>query len=82
MILAAKYAKRIYPGGGLLHPALLVNGRVAGRWKVKRHRDKLEVIVEPFEALITDVRRSLEEEVEDLGHFLGAEATLKVMAPG
>ena len=82
MIVAARYAKRIYPGGGLLHPALLVNGRVAGRWKVKHHRDNMEVIVEPFETLIADVRRPLEAEVEDVGHFPGAEATLKVMTPG
>jgi hypothetical protein len=79
MVLAAKYAKRIYPGGGLLRPALLVDGRATGTWKVKRHRDSIEVIVEPFEDLTEDVRRRLDVEVEDLAHFLGAKAMLNVM---
>lgn len=81
MVLAAKYAKRIFPGGGMLRPALLVNGRATGTWKIKRHQDGIEVIVEPFEGLTADVRRGLEAEVEDLAHFQSAEATLKVMAP-
>jgi len=79
MVLAAKYAKRIFPGGGLLRPALLVNGRVTGTWKVNRHRDSIEVIVEPFEDLTADVRQGLEAEVEDLAHFQSVEAILKVM---
>ena len=81
MVLAAKYAKRIFPGGGLLCPVLLVNGRATGTWKVKRHRDSIEVIVEPFEDLMADMRRGLEAEVEDLAHFQSVEAILKVMTP-
>ena len=81
MVLAAKYSKRIYPGGGLLRPVLLVNGRATGTWKVKRHQDSIEVIVEPFEDLTADMRRGLEAEVEDLAHFQSVEAILKVMTP-
>jgi hypothetical protein len=79
MVLAAKHAKRIHPGGGLLRPALLVDGRATGTWKVKRHRDSIEVIVEPFEDLTEDMWRRLDAEVEDLAHFLGAKAMLNVM---
>src|SRR5207248_674839 len=30
------YAKRIHPGGGLLHPALLAGGQAAGTWRLQR----------------------------------------------
>ncbi len=79
LALAPKHAKRIHPGGGLLHPALLVDGRAIGTWNVKRHRAHLEVSVEPFEALTVDVQRGLEVDLTDLAHFLGAEAKLNVM---
>ncbi len=75
-IVAARYAKRIYPGGGLLHPALLVDGQVVGAWQITRRRGRAEVAVEPFEDLGAEVRRELQADVEDLAHFLGAEPIL------
>jgi len=81
-ILAPEHAKRIFPGGGLLRPALLVDGRVRGAWRVNRRRAGIDVIVKPFEDLGADVRLGLEAEVLDLAHFLGAPATLMVMTAG
>jgi hypothetical protein len=80
-VLAPEHAKRITPGGGLLRPALLVDGRVQGTWRVKRLRDGVSVIVEPFERLTEAVHREIEVEVQDLAHFLGAVAALKMIAP-
>jgi hypothetical protein len=74
------YARRVFPGGGMLRSALLVDGRAAGTWKIKRHRNHSEVIVEPFEELTPDIQRGLEREVEDLAHFLGSEARLNVVS--
>lgn len=74
------YARRIFPGGGILHPALLVDGRAAGTWRIKRHRTHVEVNVEPFEELTPDIQPGLELEVEDLAHFLGREARLNVVS--
>jgi hypothetical protein len=79
LVLAPEYASRIYPGGGLFHPALLVDGRAKGTWKIKRRRDHVEINVEPFEKLTVEIQRELELEVGDLAHFLGAEARLNVM---
>jgi hypothetical protein len=78
IILPPEHAKRIYPGGGLLHPALLVNGRARGTWRVERRRESMEVTVEPFADLPAEVRPGLEAEARDLAHFLGATATLHV----
>jgi hypothetical protein len=80
LALDPSYARRVFPGGGMLRPALLVDGRAAGTWKMKRHRNHSEVIVEPFEELAPDIQRGLELDVEDLAHFLGSEARLNVMS--
>jgi hypothetical protein len=77
-ILAPEHAKRITPGGGLLRPALLVDGRVKGGWRINRRRGGIDVIVEPFERLDADVLNGLKAEVQDLGHFLDTLATLRV----
>jgi hypothetical protein len=80
LALDPRYARRIIPGGGLLRPALLVDGRAAGTWSIKRHRNHSEVIVEPFEELTPDIQPGLEREVENLAHFLGREARLNVVS--
>lgn len=79
-VAAPEYAKRIHPGGGILRPTLLVDGRALGIWNFKRLRDRLEVIVDPFEDLTSSVRAGLEAEIADLAHFLGTRTEL-TLAP-
>jgi len=76
------YAKRIYPGGGTFKPALLVDGLAAGTWKIKRKRNDLAVMLEPFEKLSDDVISALESEVEELGRYYAMHATMKLAQPG
>ncbi len=73
-------AKRINAGGGILHPALLVDGRAVGTWKSLRKKNHLEVIVEPFDQLAPEVYPGLEAEVADLARFLEVKASLQVTA--
>jgi hypothetical protein len=75
LVIAPSHTKRIFPGGGLLRPAVLLDGRAVGTWRVRRGPEGIEVIVEVFERLPVAARRALESEVEDLGRFLGAKAT-------
>jgi hypothetical protein len=75
-----QHAKRINAGGGILHPALLVDGRAVGTWKSLRKKNHLEVIVEPFDHLTPEVYPGLEAEVADLARFLEVEASLQVTA--
>jgi len=70
-----EHAKRIHPGGGIIHPALVVNGQTAGSWRIKRSPKKLEVVVAPFGKLTDEVVNGLEAEVADIGRFLGLPAT-------
>ncbi len=72
-----QYAKRINAGGGMLHPTVLVDGRVMGTWKSKRQKNHLDVLVEPFDPLTPEVLAGLETEVTDLARFLEVQATLK-----
>jgi hypothetical protein len=66
-ILPAAHAKRIIPGGGVIHPAVVRDGQVVGRWRLRR--DTVEV--EPFEPLDADTLARLAAEAADLGRFLG-----------
>jgi Winged helix DNA-binding domain len=77
LILDPRFARRIQAGGGWIHPAVVVDGRVAGTWRARRTDDRLDVSVEPFGGrLPPGTRPGLEEEVADLGRFLAVEPRL------
>ena len=60
----------------MVHPTVLVDGRIGGIWKSKREKNHLQVNVEPFEPLMTEVLAGIETEVADIARFLGAPAIL------
>jgi winged helix DNA-binding protein len=91
LVLHSRFARRIQAGGGWIHAAVVVDGRVVGTWRSRRSptsrrpgpeapglRDRLAVLVEPFERLDPEALGGLEAEAADVGRFLGAEATLTV----
>lgn len=71
LILDDMHARRVHPGGGLIRPALLVDGQVAGTWQLRKGRQAVTISVEPFEELSHEAARKLEREVADLGRYLG-----------
>lgn len=75
-IIDAAHVKRIQPGGGVIKPFLLVNGKVLGAWSTQRRKNVLEVRIEPFEKLADGLLPLIEAEVADLGRFLGEKTTL------
>jgi hypothetical protein len=78
LVLSPRFARRIHAGGGWIHPAVLVDGRVQGTWRLAaRSGGRVTVDVEPFEPL-DGALPGLEAEAADLGRFLGATATLSV----
>jgi Winged helix DNA-binding domain len=50
-------------------PTFLVDGQVAGKWKVERNGRKVLLSLEPFERLLAAARRELQEEGERLVRF-------------
>ncbi len=55
LAVAPQYAKRINAGGGIIHPTVMVDGRVMGTWKSTRKSSHLDVMVEPFDQLAPQV---------------------------
>ena len=72
--VAPQYAKRINAGGGMLRPALLINGQALGTWKSTLKKKQLEIIVEPFDQLPPGIQPLLESDAADIARFLGVPA--------
>ena len=77
-VVDPEHARRVWPGGGWLHPVVLVDGRAAGTWRAERAGDGVTVAVEPFGRLPGDVPPALEAEAQDVGRFLGRPAQLEL----
>jgi Winged helix DNA-binding domain len=81
LAVSPQHAKRINAGGGLLNPVLLVDGRAMGTWKSKQQKQRLDVILQPFDQLPPELQPGLQAEITDLGRFLGTHAALQVISP-
>jgi winged helix DNA-binding protein len=77
LILDTAYAKRVRAGGGMIAPAVLVDGRVVGTWRLTRG-SRAEAIVEPFTTLPRGSRAGLHAEADDLARFLGTDLALTI----
>jgi len=78
LVLDARFARRVQ-AGGWVHPAVVVDGRVAGTWRARRAGGRLDVTVTPFSGrLPRGTRPGLEAEAADLGRFLAVETRLGV----
>jgi Winged helix DNA-binding domain len=76
LVLDPRFARRIQ-AGGWVHPALVVDGRVAGTWRARRAGGRLDITVEPFSGdLPRGTGPALEAEAADLGRFLAVETRL------
>ena len=60
--LDRKHSARVQPGGGIIHPLILVNGRVEGTWRLRNGRVAVEVF--------GDKRHALAQEVGDVQRFV------------
>jgi hypothetical protein len=59
-----KHSARVQPGGGIIHPLVLVDGRVEGTWRCRDGRVAVEVF--------SDRRNALEQEAGEVERFLSA----------
>jgi hypothetical protein len=71
-----EHARQIHPGGGVLHPAILVDGQAEGTWKAVRRRQRVEIAIQPFAGL-GPVDAQLKAEAQDVARFLQAARTGK-----
>jgi len=75
------YAREIHPGGGVLRPALMVDGCAAGTWHLKQNKRGIIIRVKPFKDLSMELIEAVEQEVQDLGRFLQEDAALHLETP-
>lgn len=74
--LDAAHEKQVNPGGGIIRPGIVVDGRYVGTWSSKRSGRRLAVKIEPFEPLAPEIEEAIAREVADIGRFEGVDATL------
>jgi hypothetical protein len=79
--VAAEQAKRVHPGGGIVHQTLLVDGWIMGTWSSTVVRGRMQISVAPFEPLPEDVRAAVAREAGDIGHFLGRDVSVELVQP-
>jgi hypothetical protein len=73
LILDPAQARRVHPGGGVIRPALLVDGQVVGTWRITRQKAGRGVAVDSFAALPADAQPALDAEIVDVVRFLSEE---------
>jgi uncharacterized protein YcaQ len=73
LTLDARYAAHVLPGGGMLRPTLVVDGRLRATWRAERKGQGLEITLTPFEPLPKNAQRAIEKDAQDVARFLGLE---------
>jgi hypothetical protein len=58
-------------GGGMLPPIILVDGRIAGVWRMNRKGRKLAITLAPFDDWGAEAQRLVEAELADIERFVG-----------
>jgi winged helix DNA-binding protein len=74
-ILPREHAKRVVPGGGIIRPVAIADGRVFATWRLDRPKRRIEL--QPFGRVTRAMRAGVEEEVAAIGDFLGLCLALK-----
>jgi Winged helix DNA-binding domain len=67
--LPPEHARKVAPGGGIVRPVAIADGRVVATWRLDRSRRR--VSVEPFGRVDRATRRGLDEEVAAVLEFVG-----------
>lgn len=62
LVVAEAHAKKVHPGGGVIRATVLVDGRAAGNWRLRRTARGAEVEVELWESLAGAEMAAVERE--------------------
>jgi winged helix DNA-binding protein len=80
LAVPAGLQRRLQRGGGWLHPAITVDGRVVGAWTLQRSGGQGEIAVDTLNSLTGALQEGLQAEVADIGRFLNLEVGYRVGA--
>jgi hypothetical protein len=68
-VLDRRYAKRVVPGGGIVRPVAIADGRVFATWRLDRAKRRVEI--DPFGRVTKDMRAGLDDEIAAVLEFSG-----------
>jgi hypothetical protein len=71
-VIPDKYHAHVFLAGLRVRATILVDGFVAGGWKIEKTKDTATLVIEPFEPLTKSIRDALSEEAERLVRFVEA----------
>jgi hypothetical protein len=71
--VAARHARRVHPGGGVLRAVALADGRAVATWSARRRDGRIAVELDPFGRLAAGVKSALDAEIDDVARFEGRE---------
>lgn len=78
-LLAAELRPHVY-NGGMIFPTLVIDGRIAGTWSLRRSDQRASVTVRVFAPLRPREQGALEAEVDDLARFFDRPVQLASVA--
>ncbi|HEX6766304.1 MAG TPA: crosslink repair DNA glycosylase YcaQ family protein, partial [Polyangiaceae bacterium] len=65
------HVKKVNAGGGMLRPALVIEGRVLGTWQRRLEKRAVSIAVRPFRKLVASEEKSVAAAAERYAAFLG-----------
>ena len=80
LFVAEQHRSSVYVGG-VIKPTVLVDGRIAGIWRLTRTARSAAVTVTPFDTVAPPTRRALLAEVADIERFLATPTELTLAHP-
>jgi hypothetical protein len=75
LAISPEYRKQILHGGQIV-PAVMGDGTAAGVWRYESRTLNTKIIVHAFYTLGDDINKSIAEEAEDIGRFMGKQVEL------
>jgi hypothetical protein len=78
LVLAPEHAKRAAPGGGIIRPVAIADGRAFATWRLDRRKRRVEL--DPFGRVTKAMRAGVEAEVAAISDFLSVALTLTAAA--
>ncbi|MEP7289081.1 MAG: winged helix DNA-binding domain-containing protein [Chloroflexota bacterium] len=73
-VIADVYRSKVYLPGLRVAATFLIDGFVAGVWKIEKAKSTAALVIEPFEPLTPQNRKALTDEAEQLIRFVEASA--------
>jgi len=73
-IIQSEYMKHVFrPKIGDVAATLLINGHIIGTWRHKKTKNSLTVTITPFQKLLKEDLKEVEEKTKALSQFMGVD---------